>query len=66
MTLARRSAVPVTLDLKLGSRPGEHLEAPPAAKCRHMTTIRSPAQLVLLTCARRRAQAKPQDEARID
>ena len=27
MTLARRSAVPVTLDLKLGSRPGEHLEA---------------------------------------
>ena len=27
MTLARRSAAPVTLDLKLGSRPGEHLEA---------------------------------------
>ena len=27
ITLARRSAVPVTLDLKLGSRPGEHLEA---------------------------------------
>ena len=27
MTLARRSAVPVTLDLKLGSRPAEHLEA---------------------------------------
>jgi signal transduction histidine kinase len=27
MTLARRSAAPVTLDLKLDSRPGEHLEA---------------------------------------
>jgi hypothetical protein len=31
-----------------------------------MTTIHNPAQLVLLTCARRRAQAKPQDEACID
>ena len=68
MTLGRRSAVPVTLDLKLGSRPGEHLEAAAyyiasealanaaAAKCRHLTTIHNPAQLVPLTCARRRAR----------